>query len=188
MCGGTVVDISEGGLKVESPEAFPVNSVIAVFVQFPRHSVRLKARVAWARGSEGGAGAMGLSFTQAEPSLAKAYSEWREEVKLAAAEKLPEEAAASGPAAAASASPAPPEPAPVEVRPRAAEPQGPVRRRLETHQGQSYDVLLERQVGGWRLTVVQVPRQVGVGAPDFQGDFKDYAAAETALRAFVKAH
>ncbi|MBI4169472.1 MAG: PilZ domain-containing protein [Acidobacteria bacterium] len=188
MCGGTVVDISEGGLRVESPEAFPVNSVILVFVQFPRHAVRLKARVAWAKSGEGSAGAMGLSFTQPEPTLARAYNEWREEVKLAAAHQAPEEPAAGAAAATPPSADHPPAPAPEKAQPRAAEPRGPVRRRLESRRGQTYDVLLERQAGGWRLTVVQLPRQIGVGAPDFEGTFPAYAAAEKALREFVKAH
>jgi len=83
MFGGSVIDISEGGLKVESPDSFPANSILQIFVQFPRHAVRLRARVAWAGGKSGGSPTMGLSFTQSEPALIKAYKEWVAEVKLA---------------------------------------------------------------------------------------------------------
>src|SRR3989442_14635098 len=59
MCGGTATDISEGGLKVECTESFATNSVITVFVQFPRHSVRLRAKVIWcSSASQGGSATM----------------------------------------------------------------------------------------------------------------------------------
>ena len=192
MCGGTALDIAEGGLRIETPDTFPTNSVVTVFVQFPRHSVRLKARVAWV-GGQGGAPAMGLSFTHAEPALAKAYKEWLAELKLIAQEPAsdappPAEAPApaSAPADPRSAAPAPAAAPP--AAPAAAEPKGPVRRRLETHQGNSYEVLLDPRGGGWRMTIVQLPRQAGVDAPDLEQDFRDYAAAEKALREFIRSH
>src|SRR5213594_4992846 len=87
MCGGTATDISEGGLKVECAESFATNSIITVFVQFPRHSVRLRARVIWCgAASQGGSATMGLALTQPEPQLKRAYGEWLAEVKLAATE------------------------------------------------------------------------------------------------------
>lgn len=189
MVGGNVVDISEGGMRIESTESFPVHSVITVFVQFPRHSVRLRARVVWSGGSsESSSGRMGLALTQPEPALKLAYAEWVGEVKKAASEAL--SAGTAGPAAGAppppqaAAAPAPQSPA----APPAPEPAGPVRRRLESRQGQSYDALLERQPEGWQLTIVQLPRQIGIGAPDFQSRCPDYASAEKALREFVRTH
>ena len=87
MIGGNVVEISEGGMRIESTESFPVHSVITVFVQFPRHSVRLRARVIWSGGSsESSSTRMGLALTQPEPALKLAYAEWAAEVKKAASE------------------------------------------------------------------------------------------------------
>src|SRR2546430_518108 len=107
MCGGVVLDISDGGMRIESPESFPVNSVITVFVQFPRHSVRLRARVIWCSAAGGGAANMGLAMTQPEPPLKRAFTEWLAEVKLAAAETSPADTAeAAGPP------PPPPRPQP----------------------------------------------------------------------------
>ncbi len=67
-------------------------------------------------------------------------------------------------------------------------PEGPVRRRLESRQGQSYEALLERQPDGWNLTIVQLPRQLGVGTPDLQQTCGDYYSAEDLLREFVRSH
>ncbi len=189
MCGGTALDIAEGGLRIETPDTFPTNSVVTVFVQFPRHSLRLKARVAWV-GGQGGAPTMGLSFTHAEPALARAYKEWLAELKLIAQEPAadappPGQEPPSASATAAPTSAATPPPA---AAPTPTEPKGPVRRRLETHQGNSYEVLLDPRGGGWRMTIVQLPRQAGVDAPDLEQDFRDYAAAEKALREFIRSH
>ena len=194
MCGGTVVDISEGGMRIESPESFPVNSVVTVFVQFPRHSVRLRAKIIWSSGAGGaGSAGMGLALSQPVPALKQAYAEWVAEVKQAAAED--HAAGASAPAT----TPATPAPAPLPaaaatgaeapaLQPAAPEPQGPIRRRLESRQGQSYDALLERQPPGWRLVIVQLPRQLGVGTPDLDSTCPDYASAEKTLREFVRTH
>jgi len=196
MCGGTVVDISEGGMRIESPESFPNNSVITVFVQFPRHSVRLRARVIWSGGGGSASVGMGLALTQPEPNLKRAYAEWVAEVKQAVAEThgaethaaaAPQAAAPAPAALPATAAPLAELPAPTPA-PRAPEPQGPVRRRLESRQGQSYEALLERQTEGWRLTIVQLPRQLGIGTPDLESTCPDYASAEKALREFVRAH
>src|SRR5574341_238767 len=159
MCGGTVVDISEGGMRIQSESSFPVNSIIIVFVQFPRHSVRLRARVIWGgAGGAGGAAAMGLALTQPEPTLKQAYAEWLAEVKKAASEE--QASVAPAPAAPRVEDPAP-TPAPTAActappTPPAPEPRSPVRRKLESRQGESYDALLERQPDGWRLTIVQI--------------------------------
>ncbi len=190
MCGGTATDISEGGLKIESAESFAAHSVITVFVQFPRHSVRLRARVIWCGAAAQGASAiMGLALTQPEPLLKRAYAEWLAEVKLAAAEDQVTGAVAAA-ASAATSSAALPEAAPVPAapQPRSPEPSGPIHRRLESRQGQSYDALLERTADGWTLTIVQLPRQPGVGKPDVQEICPDYPTAERLLREFVRTH
>jgi hypothetical protein len=185
MCGGTAVDVSEGGMRVIAPEGFPVNSLVDVFVQFPGQAIRLRAKVVWV-GTVTGSPAMGLAFTSPTPSLTTAYKRWLAEVKDAAAEA----SASIGDAAGAkSTTPSPAEsrdasPAPEPV----AEPEGPVRRRLESPQGQAYDVLLEPHILGWRLQIVQLPHQPGVQAPDHDKTYADYAAAEKAMRQFVRAH
>lgn len=185
MCGGTVIDISEGGMKIESGESFPLNALITVFVQFPRHSVRLRARIMWAgAAAPGGAGVMGLALTQPEPNLKRAYAEWAAEVKLAATEPEVVAAVAAVVSAAAPAKPAPP--ATPSAAPPPPEPRGPIRRRLESRQGQSFEALLERTSDGWQLTIVQLPRPPGAGKPDFQDICPDYAAAEKMLRDFVR--
>ena len=191
MCGGNVSDISEGGMRIDCTETFPPHSVITIFVQFPRHAVRLRARVVWCgAGGEGGAVRMGLALTQPEPTLKRAHAEWVAEVKQIASE---EPAAGPAPAAAAStadtvAAPQPKAAAAPAPAPKAPEPRGPIRRRLESRQGQSYDALLERQPQGWNLTIVQLPRQLGTGAPDFESECPDYDSAEKALRDFVRTH
>src|SRR5437867_7151772 len=114
MVGGNVVEISEGGMRIESTESFPVHSVITVFVQFPRHSVRLRARVIWSGGSsESSSTRMGLALTQPEPALKLAYAEWAAEVKKAASEAHTAGTASAAPEAAppkpqAAAAPVPP--------------------------------------------------------------------------------
>ena len=204
MSGGTVLDIAEGGIRVRTGDPFPVNAILSVFVQFPRHTIRLKARVAWNGGkSEGSSPSMGLAFTGPEPRLALAYTQWVAEVKGSTNEETVDEpgtgatpdagAAVGSPestgggtaetAAAdtgASARPASPRVAP--------EPREAVTRRLESRRGQSYEALLEPLVRGWRLTVYQSPRQIGVSDPDFCETYPGFAEAEKALREFVRSH
>jgi hypothetical protein len=194
MRGGTVIDISDGGLRIETQEPFPVNSLVLVFVQFPRNAIRLRARVAWAGGSSP---RMGLSFTQPEPNLTRMYSNWLAEVKQAskeAAEQEPgshpaEASPAAQPAAVAAPSdlspsadpPSPPPPSPKTQ-------QGSLRRRVETMRGQTYDLLIERVGGQWYLTIHQVPRQPGVEIPDLEESFPDRPSAERAMAEFLKTH
>jgi hypothetical protein len=197
MGGGTVLDISEAGLRIQSAETFPVNAVILVFVQFPRHTVRLRARVVWGGSDKEGSGpTMGLTFTRPEPQLIKSHQEWCAEIKILSmqdadgddAPSTDAEApapAAPGPAARDAGQPAGPPPA---AAPRRPEPKSPVRRRLESRQGLTYDALFEKWPGGWELTIVQVPRQLGVDAPDFKDSFDDFGSAEDAFRAFVRDH
>ena len=190
MAGGTVVDISEGGLRIDAAETFPVNSIIVVFVQFPRHAIRLRARVTWCTGKESAKQAMGLAFTKPEPALTKAYGEWVAEVRLAAKETpagpATGDTAAAVPAADPSTASAP-GPAPAVSRVRTApEPAGPVRRRLESRGGTIFEALFERCDGGWRLTIQQVPRPAIRDPFDLAKDFPTYSAAEAALVAFVR--
>ncbi len=202
MGGGTVLDISEAGLRIQSAETFPVNSIILVFVQFPRHTVRLRARVVWGGSDkEASSPTMGLTFTRPEPQLAKSYQEWCAEIKLLATQDGGDEDEAGAPSTAGSATAAaapeaaaagPAAPEPVRpARPAAPpqpEPKSPARRRLESRQGHTYDALFEKWPGRWELTIVQVPRQLGVDAPDFQDTFDDFKSAEDAFRAFVRDH
>ena len=182
MRGGMILDISESGIRIEAPEPFPVNAVLTVFVQFPRNALRLRARVAWV-GS--GSPVMGLTFTTSEPNLARQYQSWLAEVKQATKEgdeDLPE----SRPALAA-AQTAPETQSPEQTK-KPTRPQGSVRRRVETMQGQSYDILLERVAGEWYLTIHHLPRQPGVEIPDLDERFSEYEPAERAMRDFLKSH
>ena len=203
MCGGIAVDISAGGMRIAAQDSFPIHSMLDVYVQFPGHAVKLRARVMWAGSVSGVGPAMGLNFTSPELSLTKAYKRWLDEVKQAAAEGtlLDDDATTrqTGPAPAPGAAPAPsPASAPDSAQgdaktatstpPPAPEPTGPVRRRLESPQGHSYDVLIEPHLLGWRLQIVQLPRPLGVSAADHDKTYAEYASAETAMRAFVRAH
>jgi hypothetical protein len=187
MVGAIAVDISDGGLRVETPETFPPSSILQVYVQFPQQTFRIRARVAWQGARQGGKPGMGLQFTQPERSLVRVYNEWLGQADPGAGGEAKDDSGgalaepqAGSPSRATAARPA-----------RAAgsrEPRGPVKRRLETKQGNSYDVLMAPQAGGWRLTIVQLPRQIGVGAPDLEETFPTFAAAEQALRAFIQGH
>ena len=73
MYNGTVLDISEGGLRIKSGDSFPVRSLVSVFVQFPRQTFRLHARVEWAGETPS---AMGLSFVAPAPGLSASYKAW----------------------------------------------------------------------------------------------------------------
>jgi len=177
MRGGIAVNISQGGLRVAAADIFPMHTLLDVLVQFPGRAVRLRARVTWtgASGEPGGGRAMGLVFTRPEPSLADAYKEWLEEVKQAmgGGPEKPAGPAADSPRAEAG----PPEPS------------GPVKRRLESPQGCSYEVILEPlAAAGWRLTIIQTPRQLGIDGIDHGGNYPNYAAAEAAMREFVRSH
>ncbi|HEX9428125.1 MAG TPA: PilZ domain-containing protein [Candidatus Polarisedimenticolia bacterium] len=220
MIGGTALDVADGGLRVESAESFPQGSVVDVFVQFPRHAVRLRARIVWSGGGQNAASlpVVGLAFTQPEPGLVKAYSEWVAEMKLATREIGPSGesrlagsvpgahgaspgGAGSGAAkagnaakpgdAAGSTKGRPDSAAPTTPAPKPAaprEPSGTVRKKVETRLGNAYAILLERRGTFWRLTIAGHPRQPGVDAADFEETFTDHASAEAALQSFLKAH
>ena len=182
MRGGMILDISESGIRIEAPEPFPVNAVLQVFIQFPRSALRLRARVAWV-GS--GSPMMGLSFMTAEPNLWRQYQSWLAEVKQATREG-DENPPESRPAPVATqAAPETRSPARPEKRSR---PQGSTRRRVDTMQGQTYDILLERVAGEWYLTIHHLPRQPGVEIPDLDERFSEYEPAERAMRDFLKSH
>ncbi len=63
-----------------------------------------------------------------------------------------------------------------------------MRRRLETKQGNSYDILMEKRAGAWQVTIVQLPRQVGVGEPELEDSFPTFALADLAVRDFIRSH
>src|SRR5690349_2409511 len=79
MCGGVAVDISAGGMRIAAQDSFPIHSMLDVYVQFPGHAVKLRARVMWAGSVSGVGPAMGLNFTSPEPSLTNAYKRWLDE-------------------------------------------------------------------------------------------------------------
>jgi PilZ domain-containing protein len=193
MSGGNAVDISEGGMRVEASETFPQNSILQVFVQFPRHSVRLRARVAWLGGQQEGSPVMGLHFIQPEPVLVRAYQEWQAEVKLALAEDQSRSPAPLPLSPLPQSPPPPAEHTPVNTgaaRPAdpRQEPKGAVRRRLETKQGNSYDILMEKRGGAWQVTIAQLPRQIGVDEPELEDSFSTFALADQAVRDFIRSH
>ncbi len=173
MHGGTVIDISEGGLRLRSSETFSIGTFVDVFVQFPHHAIHLQARVVWTGGSM-----TGLTFTTPTPLLIEGYTRWREAIQEAAREATgsePEPQAAP-PAASNAASPPPPDPT------------GPVQKRFETSRGQGYESLIEKEDDEWVLTIHQVPRQPGVERPEKRARFRDFAAADRALREFIRDH
>ena len=190
MIGGIALDISEGGLRVETNESFPANSLVTVFVQFPGHALRLEGRIAWVRQHEA---QLGIAFFSKSLPLKKSYEAWLKEVEELAAEEGGEPPV-EGPGAAADRSPQAPEPAtqpPERTAPapkRAAPPTSPIQRRFETASGQAYDVLIEQIAESWYLVIHQVPRQPGVDAPDLEKVFTDYEAASRALREFIRSH
>ncbi len=180
MHNGTVLDISEGGLRIKSGDSFPARSLLSVFVKFPRQTFRLHARVEWAGDPPS---TMGLSFVDPTPGLSASYRAWVNEVRESgvgggpsSSEGIPKPAALSEPSVAA------PEP---KREPDAMAPEGPVRRRLETRGGLAYDVLVDRRKGTWILTIFQSPRPLGIREPDFEATFPDYASVDRALRDFL---
>lgn len=190
MIGGIALDISEGGLRVETSDSFPPNSLVTVFVQFPGHALRLEGRIAWVRKNEA---QIGISLSSNSLPLKKSYDAWLQEVQDLAADDGPLPATAaggstpahgSGAKAAAPAGRSPQRTTDIPGRPPA--PTSPVRKRIETASGQAYEVVIEQIADSWYLTVHQIPRQPGVDAPDLQKVFDDYPAANTALREFIR--
>jgi hypothetical protein len=190
MIGGIALDISEGGLRIETNESFPPTSLVTVFVQFPGHALRLEGRIAWVRQNEA---QIGISLSSNSLPLKKSYDAWLQEVQDLAAEDDDEPAAVGGgaPTSPGRRAEAPaPSGRPNERTPTTPErphaPASPVRKRIETASGQAYEVVIEQISESWYLTVHQVPRQPGVDAPDLQKVFDDYPAANTALREFIR--
>ncbi len=194
MIGGIALDISEGGLRVETSESFPANSPVTVFVQFPGHALRLEGRVVWVRQHEA---QLGIAFFSKSLPLKKSYEAWLKEVEELAAEEGGEPpvegpgAVATTPPGRSSQAQGPATPPPERTAPapkRAAPPTSPIQRRFETASGQAYDVLIEQIAESWYLVIHQVPRQPGVDAPDLEKVFTDYEAANRALREFIRSH
>jgi len=188
MIGGIALDISEGGLRVETSDSFPPASLVTVFVQFPGHALRLEGRIAWVKQAQ-----IGISLSSNSLPLKKSYEAWLKEVQELSTEEAGEKTVgrtgAAAPAAPHGESPGPRAPTPMRV---ATTPQGspapssPVRKRIETASGQAYEVVIELIAESWYLTVHQVPRQAGVDAPDLQRVFDNYPAANAALREFIR--
>jgi hypothetical protein len=179
MHGGTVIDISEGGLRLRSSESFSIGTMVDVFVQFPHHAIHLQARIVWT-----GDSVTGLTFIAPSPLLIDGYARWREEIELAARETAglePEPA----PPADSTAAPATP---PTVASPPPPDPTGPVQRRFETSRGQGYESLIEKEDNDWVLTIHLVPRQPGVERPEKRARFRDFVAADRALREFIRDH
>lgn len=189
MIGGIALDISEGGLRVETSDSFPPASLVTVFVQFPGHALRLEGRIAWVKEAQ-----IGISLSSNSLPLKKSYEAWLKEVEELSAGEGGVETTVDRPGAATAAappgaSPVPRAPSPVRAAavPRhSPAPSSPVRKRIETASGQAYEVVIELIAESWYLTVHQVPRQAGVDAPDLQKVFDNYPAANAALREFIR--
>jgi hypothetical protein len=183
MCEGMIIDISEGGVQIRSSDSFAAGMVVDVFVQFPRRRLRLRVRVAWVRGEPP---AMGLTYIQPDRSLIAAYDQWVEEMR-ATPGSWPGNADRAG---APDAGPGPPTPTASSGSPSPAvpEPEGPVERHVETARGNQYDLRIERTDTGWRLLIYPSPRSFPTPRPEVDLSFADYAAADAALREFLKAH
>jgi hypothetical protein len=179
MHGGTVIDISEGGLRLRSPETLSIGTIVDVFVQFPRHAIHLQARIVWT-----GDSLTGLTFTAPSPLLIDGYARWREEIEVAAREAAGLEPQPE-PAVDSTAAPAAP---PAAASPPPPDPTEPVQKRFETSRGQGYESLIEKEDDVWVLTIHQVPRQPGVERAEKRARFRDYTAADRALREFIRDH
>lgn len=187
MCDGMVVDLSEGGLQVRASDSFAAGRVIDVFAQFPRRRLRLRARVVWVRGEPP---VMGLSYVQPDRSLLAAYEQWFAEADPASLVPVPEasghrapapDAAGSGPPA-SDAAPRPAATAPVR------EPSGPIEKHVETGRGNQYDLRIEKDDSGWRLLIYSSPRSFPTPLPEVDVSFPDFAAADAALKEFLRTH
>jgi hypothetical protein len=183
MFNGNVTNISDTGLKIQGNTSFPIHSVLTVFVQFPRQTFRLRARVVWTGGT---VPIMGLSFLEPAPHLTATYKAWLHEVHDTPMQTAAADEAQAGETGEAGAVPEPAPDPPGSAAPAEPEPRGPVRRRIETPRGESYDILIERHEGAWWMTVFQMPRQLGVKDPDLEGTYPDYASADRALIEFIR--
>jgi len=171
MREGAIIDLSEGGVQIRAADSFAIGLVVDIFVQFPRRRLRLRARVAWVRGEPP---TMGLSFIKPDRSLIAAYDEWIEEARTATGAGGPEWAA--GPPEAATAQPAAPVP----------DPTGPVVRHLETIRGNEFDIRIDRKGSVWRLVIFAGAHRTPTSDPALDRTFPTYAAADAALREFLK--
>lgn len=184
MCDATVLDISEGGLRIQSAESFPINSTLNVFVQFPGGGIHLQARVVR---TGGGPPTIALAFMRGNTSFSRAYEKWVAEVRETLDDPEAPGAGAKTPdPTTVSAVGSKNAPNPMSASPT--EPKSPVRRRLETRQGNAYEVLVEKNANAWTLTIFPSPREPHVTRPEFTGAFADYCSADEALREFLRAH
>ena len=175
MRDGAIIDISEGGVQIRSADSFAVGLVVDIFVQFPRRRLRLRARVAWVRGEPP---TMGLSYIKPDRSLIAAYDEWVEEAR-AGSGALARDATGAAEPGEATAPPAAPA-APVVV------PTGPIVRHVETVRGNEFDIRIDKQGAGWRLLIYASAYRTPTSDPALDRTFPGYAAADAALREFLK--
>jgi hypothetical protein len=68
------------------------------------------------------------------------------------------------------------------------EPEGPVERLVETGRGNPYDVRIEKGESRWRLLIYSSPRSFPTPLPEVDASFPDYAAADAALKEFLRSH
>lgn len=175
MREGAIIDLSEGGVQIRSADSFAVGLVVDIFVQFPRRRLRLRARVVWVRGEPP---TMGLSYIKPDRSLIAAYDEWVEEARVGSG-ALPRDATGAAEPGEATAPPTAPA-APVVV------PTGPIVRHVETVRGNEFDIRIDKQGAGWRLLIYASAHRTPTSDPALDRTFPGYAAADAALREFLK--
>ena len=174
MIEATIVDISEGGIRVESTETFPVKSTLNVFVHFPDGIVHARARVVRILEKPR---TIALAFIEKSGGFSTAYGSW-----LAEAPPTEAASAATGTPDPATAS----APGPVTTAPTG--PQGASVRRFDTPRGKNYEATIECSGNVWSLNIYPSPRDPQAARPEFSGDFPDYASAERACREFLRDH
>ncbi len=174
MFDGIVSDISEGGLRIQSTETFPVKAILNVFIGFPGGKIHLRARVVRSGGEPP---TIALALLQDNPAFSRAYEQWIAEVRQTAHNVT---ATNADPSKAVSRN------APTAATPPGEKGKGRIQRHLETSRGNAYDVVIEPEGGAWTLSIFLSPRNPNIARPEFTRAFPDYDSADRALREFLR--